>query len=560
MNFKRRIITKTLDLLNLQRHNDNYAEIETDLTGHNNRLITAESELVVQDRRITNHEGSQVAHAAEHITYDGAVVGAKNLKDAVDKQKQAVDTLVVNGDSSPAAAQAKIDTFGVDQPTLKDRLDKDYLRTAAQLAETADNLIGRGVNVKYPPSPLIGVKGDGVTNDHAAFQTLLDSGTEFFVPDGTYIINGDLVLKNNTSFRGQSRYNTILKFGPGYGLKNSTGSTFNSIENIRIIGTEVGGAFSGIGIDLSESENVYLTDIYVTNFAKGLNLFRAFATRIRGARIFNNTTGVYETQSYASSISDSDIVLSVTGLDTTDISISDIEIEFCSDAALNVRGGNVRATNLYIEGSLNAVRLNNIAHLAYVNGYISGCTNAFVDSGSNATGYLYVSQITLNDISGYHFNIPTISQFRMETIRYTGRGGELPSGNNVYDTRDGVEVEVKYTSKGALYDFKCGQPSVGGFPFALNVADVLFLSITAQTVPANTLVELSFPLGVTYNAFNVKPEMSFNGSAKPPAGMLYMEPFIYGTNLYLRILNTTSAAIAHPALGFGVNFIQKQRP
>ncbi|MFF2910015.1 polysaccharide deacetylase family protein [Paenibacillus sp. NPDC057934] len=161
MNFKRRIITKTLDLLNLQRHNDNYAEIETDLTAHNGRITSAQNDITTHKesskahpaehvtysgsvagaanvkQAVDIHVDSTVAHAAEHIAYDGAVVGAKNLKDAVDKQKQAVDTLVVNGDSSPAAAQAKIDTFGVDQPTLKERLDKDYLRTAAQLADTS---------------------------------------------------------------------------------------------------------------------------------------------------------------------------------------------------------------------------------------------------------------------------------------------------------------------------------------------------------------------------------------------------------------------------------------
>src|SRR6185312_4807973 len=51
-----------------------------------------------------------------------------------------VDTLIINGDSSPAAAQAAINTEGVNKSTLKARLDDDYTKVTQQLAETANQL------------------------------------------------------------------------------------------------------------------------------------------------------------------------------------------------------------------------------------------------------------------------------------------------------------------------------------------------------------------------------------------------------------------------------------
>jgi lysophospholipase L1-like esterase len=48
-----------------------------------------------------------------------------------------INTLVINGDSSPAAAQAAIDAKGVNKGTLKQRLDDDYNEHAALLAQKA---------------------------------------------------------------------------------------------------------------------------------------------------------------------------------------------------------------------------------------------------------------------------------------------------------------------------------------------------------------------------------------------------------------------------------------
>ncbi|NUU62704.1 hypothetical protein HPT30_20360, partial [Paenibacillus sp. JW14] len=205
MNFKRRIITKTLDLPNLQRHNDNYAEIETDLTGHNNRLNTAESELIVQDKRITNHEVSQVAHAAEHITYVGPVPGVGDTKAAIDSVQQQLNTAVMAGDSGAAAAQAAIDVEGVDHRNLKARIDSDVIKLNTQLAETAGevDILSTVKADKTEVNALATTKADRVYVDSqisaigsatpkGAYATLTDLQAAF--PSGTsgiYVVSAD---------------------------------------------------------------------------------------------------------------------------------------------------------------------------------------------------------------------------------------------------------------------------------------------------------------------------------------------------------------------------------
>src|SRR5690606_27380833 len=59
---------------------------------------------------------------------------AKQREDNIQAQ---VNTLVVNGDSSPAAAQAAVDAKGVDKGNLKQRLDDDYNELSSHLAQKA---------------------------------------------------------------------------------------------------------------------------------------------------------------------------------------------------------------------------------------------------------------------------------------------------------------------------------------------------------------------------------------------------------------------------------------
>jgi len=78
---------------------------------------------------ITSHKASDAAHGADAITYSGDVSGAANVKQAVDKLKQRVDTIVSQaGDDNTEIVDARGDA-----PVLGDRLNG----LDAQLADIA---------------------------------------------------------------------------------------------------------------------------------------------------------------------------------------------------------------------------------------------------------------------------------------------------------------------------------------------------------------------------------------------------------------------------------------
>lgn len=134
MIFNRRTITKLLDLVNLQRHNDNYADIQTDLTNHEGRITGAQSD-------ITTHKASTAAHPAEHVTYEGEIIGAENIKEGLDIIKTELDQAIISGDSGPEAAASRYNPFtGVTHATLPDRLNEEWEQTATQLAETGQQV------------------------------------------------------------------------------------------------------------------------------------------------------------------------------------------------------------------------------------------------------------------------------------------------------------------------------------------------------------------------------------------------------------------------------------
>lgn len=81
------------------------------------------------DNKLESHKNSTNAHLAQHIPYEGLVIGARNVKQALDNTKQEMNDLILgSGDSGPEVAAAR---NGYD--TLGDRLDA----SDAQLAEKA---------------------------------------------------------------------------------------------------------------------------------------------------------------------------------------------------------------------------------------------------------------------------------------------------------------------------------------------------------------------------------------------------------------------------------------
>lgn len=134
------------------------------------------------DNKLDAHKSSTSAHSAQNITYTGDVIGATNVKQALDNTKQTIDDLILgSGDSGPEVAAAR----GGYQ-TLGDRLDV----SDAKLAEKA--------NKRWYDAKDYGAVGDGVTDDTLAIRAAVNASVNSvcFIPKGTYVVS-KITIPNN---------------------------------------------------------------------------------------------------------------------------------------------------------------------------------------------------------------------------------------------------------------------------------------------------------------------------------------------------------------------------
>lgn len=94
------------------------------------------------------------------------------------------------------------------------------------------------INVKNPPAPMVAAKGDGIANDTAAIQSMINyvSGKKnyLFFPAGIYSVN-QLTMVPNVSLVGQDRFQAIINLEAGSNTDLLTGEMGNcTISNLTL--------------------------------------------------------------------------------------------------------------------------------------------------------------------------------------------------------------------------------------------------------------------------------------------------------------------------------------
>lgn len=176
------------------------------------------------------------AKTAEQIANDAKTTAnsANNTSNSVQKQ---LDTIVINGDSSVEAAQARVDKYGNASVTLKERLDLEQTKTDDNTKQITI-LTEHEVSVYQK-----GATGIGLIDDTAAIQLCLDIAKEKgsvrikFI-DGSFRITKPLIVYPNTYLDlGNARllrgYNGAFLYN-GEAGKNYEG--YNAHGNIIIDG------------------------------------------------------------------------------------------------------------------------------------------------------------------------------------------------------------------------------------------------------------------------------------------------------------------------------------
>lgn len=275
-----------------QNINTAFENVEADVDARKNETDKVKADLEA-------HKNSISAHAAQNITYTGKAVG-NNTKDAIDYTNDRIDNLIITGgDSSPEVADAR-----GGYPVLSARLNASDAQLAAM-----------SLNVKYPPTPLIAAKGDGITDDTNAIKACVDYAianeiTTILVPPASYVVNdlkvsGNLTLlcKGATFISGDNRTILFTNWsGHLVGLKIESNSTSDSINVIQMSNcsnvtlSEITINPCGyIGIYLHQCKNVVLDRIFITNYG-AVGIYTETCERILATRC--NIVGGNKTTSH----------------------------------------------------------------------------------------------------------------------------------------------------------------------------------------------------------------------------------------------------------------------
>lgn len=239
----------------------------------NQNFQNLNADTIANANNLETHKTSTTAHASENITYSGKVPGS-NVRDAIDN---------VNGRISEIVAQAGDDNTEIvdargGYTTLGDRLNN----TDEKLADNATNLYQRAINVKFPPPPLVGAKGDGITDDQPAIQAIIDyantNNFNIYIPEGTYRLNNTLKRKGKVSICGAGMNHTTLKYFNSSGVVIDTVNEslhgviiekFTITKDASVTG-QVTGILGGSSIELYNSAAGVFRDIKFMNLQNGI--------------------------------------------------------------------------------------------------------------------------------------------------------------------------------------------------------------------------------------------------------------------------------------------------
>jgi hypothetical protein len=145
--------------------------------------------------------------------------------------------LDVNGDFDALWLALQQSTTGIDRTVRQPDADAGTINMELPVAVTrANKVLGfdsagavevkviEGIQSSIKNVKDYGAKGDGVTDDSAAIQSVLDLKGIVYIPSGTYLINTTLKIKSNTKLYGDGIEATILKEG-GAGTTLATMAT-----------------------------------------------------------------------------------------------------------------------------------------------------------------------------------------------------------------------------------------------------------------------------------------------------------------------------------------------
>lgn len=212
-----------------------------------------------------------------------AVSEANSALNKVDNVQKQLSTLVVQGDSSPQAAQASVGADGTDYGgNLKNRLDAEYNKFGVRLAET-----GKAIGVSILDFP----RQSSETDDMPRFQRAIDflgtlGGGRLVVPHITpYLFafkSGSTILKPTRVLIRQDNVEIVGVGKPLIEMKDLAIAYLFSIDDYASSGRDVFSAFSFAGVKNGKVSGIRFKGEYAGNEKFRYQSPRSIAVSFKG--------------------------------------------------------------------------------------------------------------------------------------------------------------------------------------------------------------------------------------------------------------------------------------
>lgn len=130
------------------------------------------------------------------------------------------------------------------------------------------------INAKYPPlnSGLVGLAGDGVSNDAIKLQNMINycisNKIPLFIPTGIYLLENKITINGQFSIFGSSESYTIFKSEAPICIEISVPSitgSYSIIHDIKLIGNN-----TNTGINIVSCHNLHCYNIWIDDFINGM--------------------------------------------------------------------------------------------------------------------------------------------------------------------------------------------------------------------------------------------------------------------------------------------------
>ncbi len=231
-----------------------------------------------------------------------------NLAKAESESTQTqLDTIVIEGDSSVEAAQARVNNSGTAFPTLKQRLDAEHQEVTAQLQQNMKKTNDFIVLSDYCSNKTGGVD---VTSGFLEAIAYAKTNKKSILVDGIFLISQPVTIRSDIpKIFGTTRTRSRLLFtGIPDDYCITTGSYYtqqNLFENISIECTD-GTCKYGVKVESDEQVWGYSAEfdnVTIKGFKENiLKYFDAYSVTLTNCILDGYTTGVFPTQTLYSTL------------------------------------------------------------------------------------------------------------------------------------------------------------------------------------------------------------------------------------------------------------------